>query len=204
MIRAFLLSLRIASDREIKTMKHTSIVMAIALACIGTASGQVAGDSNKPKGNTERIGIYDSRAVAYAVFSSGEHQRKINDTMKAANDAKAAGNDERFRELSKSLREHQEQLHLQVFSIAPVDDALAKMTNRVAQVQKEAAVSKLVSKWDEATLKEHQKAEKIDVTDLLLQEFKLTEKQRSVIKDMKTKAPLPLETAKELMRKGEL
>jgi hypothetical protein len=78
------------------------------------------------------------------------------------------------------------------------------MTNRVAQVQKEAAVSKLVSKWDEATLKEHQKAEKIDVTDLLLQEFKLTEKQRSVIKDMKTKAPLPLETAKELMRKGEL
>ena len=39
---------------------------------------------------------------------------------------------------------------------------------------------------------------------LLLRDFKLTEKQKKVIDDVHKQRPLPLEQAKEMMRKGEL
>ena len=85
------------------------------------------------------------------------------------------------------MKKEQEQNHLQVFSTAPVDQILAEMKERVAVIQKEAGVSRLVSKWDEKSLATHKRAEQVDVTDLLLHEFKLNEKQLKVVADMRNK-----------------
>lgn len=152
----------------------------------------------------ERIGIYDSRALAYANFWSEMQQRRIKDLVKTAKEAKAAGQTERFKELDAGLKNEREKNHLQVFSTAPVDELLAGMKERVALVQQEAGVSRLVSKWDEAALKEHKRAEKVEVTDLLLREFTLNEKQRKVVEDLRKQKPLPIKKAEELMRKGDL
>jgi ABC-type Na+ efflux pump permease subunit len=152
----------------------------------------------------QRIGIYDSRAIAYAHFWSEAHQREINELVKAAKEARAAGHTERFKELDAALKKEQEQNHLQVFSTAPVDDVLAEMKDRLAEIQKEAGVARLVSKWDSKTLKEHQRAERLDVTDRLLREFNLSEKQMKVAKEIQTKPPLPLDKARKLTREGKL
>ena len=68
----------------------------------------------------------------------------------------------------------------------------------------EAGVARLVSKWDEKSLAAHKHDEQVDVTDRLLREFKLNEKQLKVVADLRHKKPLSLERAQELMRKGEL
>jgi hypothetical protein len=185
-------------------MKRTSITVTLACAWLGVCSGLAAGETNKTISSAERIGIYDSRVVAYASFWSEAQQRRINELAKAARAAKAAGDTNRFNELDAALKLIQEQGHLQVFSTAPVDDILAGLKDRVAEVEKEAGVSRLVSKWDETTLKEYKRAGKVDVTDLLLRGFKLTEKQLKVAESFKTNAPLPLDKAKEMLRKGEL
>jgi hypothetical protein len=186
-------------------MKLTSWIAA-GLACAGLGLGAVraADETNKSNAVAERIGIYDSRVIAYADFWTEAHQRKINDLVKAAKEAKAAGQAERLNELDAALKKEQEQGHLQVFSTAPVDGILAGMKERVDAVQKEAGVSRLVSKWDDQTLKELKRAEKVDVTDALLREFKLDEKQRKVVEDMRTKKPLPLKEAEKLLREGKL
>jgi len=152
----------------------------------------------------KRIGIYDSRAIAYAYFWSEAHQQKINSVAKAAKEAKAAGQTARFQELEAALKKESERNHLQVFSTAPVDDILAGMTRQVAQIQRDAGVAQLVSMWDKKTLKEHRHAERIDITDRLLREFKLTEKQTEVAADLRKKQPLPLEKAQEMLRQGKL
>jgi hypothetical protein len=85
-----------------------------------------------------------------------------------------------------------------------VDDILAEMNDRVEMVQKEAGVSQLVSKWDEKTLKGYKKSQQVEVTDQLLREFKLNEKQLKVVADLRKKEPLPLKKAKELMHEGKL
>ena len=137
----------------------------------------------------ERIGVYDSRVVAYAHFWTEGHMRKIKEMANAAKEAEASGQTERYKELSANLKKEQEQSHLQVFSTAPVDDILAGMKNRVDAIQKEAGVSRLLSKWDEKTLKGHKPAQQVEVTDLLLREFKLNEKQLKVVANMRKQEP---------------
>ncbi len=151
-----------------------------------------------------RIGVYDSRAVAYAHFWSESHQRQLKEMVAEAKKARAAGNTNRFEELDAALKTEREQNHLQVFSTAPVDDLLAGMQDRISAIRKETRIEGLVSKWDKVTLGKHQRAEQIDVTELLLRDFKLTDKQRRVAEEIQTKPPVPLDKAQKLMREGKL
>ena len=152
----------------------------------------------------ERIGVYDSRLIAYASFWTEAHQRKLNDLIKEARAARTIGETNRCREIEATLRQERERSHLQVFSTASVDDILAGMKDRVATVRQEAGVSLLVSRWDEETLKQYRAARQVDVTDQLLRQFQLTEKQRKVIEEVRRQPPLPLREAQELMRSGRL
>jgi hypothetical protein len=123
---------------------------------------------------------------------------------KSAKEARASGDTVRFRDMEAELKNEQDQSHLRVFSTAPIDSILALMQNRVDEVQRTTRVGRLVSKWDAVTLKQFQNAEQIDVTDALLRDFRLTEKQMKVVTDLRKQKPLPLEKAQELLRKGKL
>jgi hypothetical protein len=152
-----------------------------------------ASGTNAP---AERIGVYDSRVVAYAWFCSAPHQSALNARIKAAKQAKAAGETEKFKQLAAALQKEQEQMHLESFGTAPIDDALAELRPRLAALQEQAHVSTLVSKWDAAALKLHPGAEQVDVTDALVREFKPGEKQLKVIEELKRAKPVPMEKLK--------
>jgi hypothetical protein len=183
-----------------KTNKRFTLLPTTVLIAGLMSVGSWAAETNVP----ERIGIYDSRALAYAEFWTPAHQNRISDLVKNARAAKAAGETERFNKLEAEIKSEGATNHLQVFSTAPVDEILARMKEHVASVQKEANVSRLISKWDEPALKELKRAERVDVTDLLLREFTLNEKQQKVVADLRKKKPLPLKEAEELLREGKL
>jgi hypothetical protein len=164
----------------------------------------MAGDGTATPAAPVRIGIYDSRAAAYVWCSSAAHLRQINELMRAAKAAQAAGETNRFNELRAVLRQGQDEIHREFFSTAPPKEALAEIQGRLPEIQRAAGVSALVSKWDEATLKKYPHAEPVDVTGQLVREFKPTEKQLKVIADIQKQKPLPLEKCDELIRKGEI
>lgn len=186
-------------------MKHT-LGLAAGLACLwfGLNTVLAADEAGKSGPAPARIGVYDSRVLAYAHFWSEDYQRKLNELIKTAREAQAAGETDRLKELKSSIEKKQEQNHLQVFSSAPVEEVLAGMKERLPAIQKETGVSRLVSKWDEKTLEQLKTAEKVEVTDQLLREFKLDEKQKKVVESIRKQKPLPLEQAKQLLREGKL
>ena len=153
---------------------------------------------------SERIGVYDSRVLAYAHFWSEAEQSDQNKIFAAAKEAKAKGDTNRLSELKTVMKKRQEKNHLQVFSIAPVEDVLATIKGQVELVQKQTGVSRLLSKWDEAGLKPYRSVEKVDVTEQLLSSFKLDAKQLKVASEIRKHEPLPLAKAKELLREGKL
>jgi hypothetical protein len=169
-----------------KTNTAALLAVTVTMATISPLTLRAADTNAAP----ERIGIYDSRVVAYAHFSSEASQRKLKATIEAAREAKAAGQVDRFSELDAALNKAQEHIHLQVFSTAPVDDVLAEINDRLPAIQKEAGVSKLISMWDESVLKQYPKAEEVDVTDALAREFKPGESQWKVIADIKRNKPV--------------
>jgi hypothetical protein len=164
----------------------------------------MAGDGTATNSTPVRIGVYDSRAVAYAHFWNESYQSKLKEQMAAARAAEQAGDTARFKELDATLRQTQDRIHRQGFSTAPADDALAELKGQIPEIEKQAGVTALVSKWDEAALKKYPNAEQVDVTGQLAREFKPTEKQLKVIADLQKQKPLSLEKCDELIRKGKI
>ena len=184
-----------------KTNLYPKLAIAAALAAAVCVANLRAAETN---GIPSRIGTYDSRAVAYAHFSTAENLRQINKSKQAAQAARDAGQTNRFQELAAMLRQEQDEIHREVFSTAPATNALAALKERLPEIQKEAGVSTLVSKWDDEALKKYPGAEQVDVTDRLVREFKPTDKQLKVISGFEKSKPLPLDECNELILKGKI
>jgi hypothetical protein len=175
--------------------------MAVALGATLWAGDLRAADTNAVP---TRIGVYDSRAVAFAWFSSSAEQKQIHDMIAKARGAQAAGDTRRFEELGATLQRMQDQMHREGFSTAPATEALAELSGRLPEIERAAGVSALVSKWDEAGLKTHGKAERVDVTERLVSEFKPTEQQLKTIASLESTKPLPMDECNELIAKGKM
>jgi len=151
-----------------------------------------------------RIGVYDSRPVAFAWFWSAAHQGQLKELMQHARDAQTAGDTNRFQTLAAELRRQQAELHREVFSTAPAKEALAEIKGRLPEIEKQAGVIALVSKWDAAALKQFPRAETVDVTAELVREFKPAEKQLKMISEIEKSKPLPLDECNELIRQDKI
>lgn len=178
-------------------MKRFLIPLVVCVASLGISGAVQAedGPAKPPDTRAARIGTYDSRIVAYAYFWTDARQQKLKSLYAEAKAAQDAGDTKRFEELKKALQEGQQQAHRQVFSTAPVDDALKEIKDRLPAIREKAGVSVLVSKWDNEKLKEYASAEKVDVTDLLASEFKPGEKHLKMIESIKKTKPVTLEQA---------
>ena len=184
-----------------KTILPPGLAVVIALVAVVGAGSLCAQETNA---RPQRVGIYDSRAVAYAWFWSEAHQRQLREQMQSARAARAAGQTSHFQELDAALRQQQDEVHREVFSTAPATDALTAIQEQMPEIKRHAGVTALVSKWDDQSLKQYANAGKTDVTGQLVREFKPTEKQLKVIVDLQSKKPLSLEQCNELIRKGEI
>jgi len=70
---------------------------------------------------------------------------------------------------------------------------MASLKTRLPEIQKQASVSVLVSKWDQQGLQSYKSAQQTDVTDLLLAKFKLDPKQIKTVEEIKKQKPVPLD-----------
>lgn len=152
----------------------------------------------------ERVGTYDSRLVAFAAFWDDTHQARLQARVRDAREAQERGDSALQQSLAKELSALQHELHMQVFSTAPIDDVLAGLSGRLPALLREAGVSRLVSQWDEPALAGVPAADRVDVTDRLLQEFHLQTSRLKHLEQLKTVKPLPLERARLLSEQGKL
>jgi hypothetical protein len=182
-------------------MKTQSLVSLCTVLLLSLAAAPAA----EPAKTAEaRVGVYDSRVVSFAHFWS-EPGRKDRDALIAsARAAKAAGDTVRFKELEQQISAGQNRSHLQVFSTAPADEAMAALKDKLPAIQQELGVSRFVSKWDEPALRDVPAANRIDATDRLAREFTPDEKRQKTIEQMKKTSPLPLEQAKKLLAEGKM
>lgn len=178
-------------------MKPTAIsLLSLAAALTAACSLGLAAPT------AERVGVYDSRVVAYACFNTPEHLTATRRRVAEAKAAQERGDAERFRTLERQIKADQKRVHLQVFSTAPVPELLARLAPQADLVRRETGVTRLVSKWDADALRDVSDADRVDVTDALVRDLPLSEKQRTTMREIPTKKPLPLWQAKLLTLVG--
>ena len=185
-----------------KAMKRKLKVNWLGLGCLAVALTVRGAETNSVAG---RVGVYDSRVVAYAWFSSEATQANLKEQVAAARAAKQAGDQVNLKDDSEALRALQDQMHREVFSTAPANEALAMVKARLPEIEQAAGVSNLVSKWDAAALGNFKSAVQVDVTDQMVRLlFKPTEQQLKVIEGIKKADPVPLEECNELIRNRKI
>ena len=125
-------------------MNKTYILSCCTMAVLLTAGGVLAEEPIA----TLRVGTFDSRGVALAYGRSDRPDcmmAKADELRKEYEQAKAAGNEERVKELDKIGPALQEKIHRQVFGGAPIDDVLALIEDDLPEVAAVAGVNLIVS-----------------------------------------------------------
>lgn len=185
-----------------KTKFYCSSILLTAALWLSNAAAQKTSSTNAA---SCRVGVYDSRAVAFAFFWSEGQQKERGTKVAAAQAAKRSGDTNRLSALEVELKADQAQGHRQVFSTAPVENVLATIKGKLPALLREAGVTNLISKWDADAMKQHSTCENVDVTARLVRAFiQPTEQQQKTIQEIQKQKPLPLQQCEELIRKGEI
>jgi hypothetical protein len=146
----------------------------------------------------ERIGIYDSRAVAIAFAGSPAFQKELDELKAQHKKAQDAGDLETASKVQRQGKAMQVKLHKQGLSTVPVDDILAHIAKFLPEIQESAGVSAIVSKWDGAGLKKHPGAERVDVTIRLVDALQPTDRQRRFAVEIQQHKPISPEEAERI------
>ncbi|MEN6625256.1 MAG: hypothetical protein ABFD69_03395 [Candidatus Sumerlaeia bacterium] len=158
---------------------------------IALGAGACAGAKDAATTSTaQRIGVYDSRAVAVAYCGSARHEAQLA-TLKSEYDAaQKAGDKAKMEECQKRGRDSQALMHRQGFGTASVADILALYPDEIKALKEKLGVSELVSKWDGKTLNQYKDADKVDVTADLIEIPKPKDHQRKSAQEIQKSKPL--------------
>jgi hypothetical protein len=175
-----------------QTLLQNAVALTVGLAAL--AAGATAQPAPHPatENPTERIGIYDSRAIAVAYAGSQFQKARMNELVSRQQKANAADDKKEVARLEAEGRAWQAQLHRQGFSAASVDDLLAHIAGELPRIRQDAGVTLLISKWNRTELRKHPSAAQIDVTMALVDAFHPSELQRKRAIGIQRKPPVKL------------
>jgi hypothetical protein len=171
-------------SRAVKKLihRHTTAVLAALLF------SRLAGFAQVPPA-PERIGVYDSRAIAVAYAGSAGQVKKKKALTAQLKQARDTGDTNRVLWLEAEGRAWQSTLNRQGFGTAPVDDLLAEIAGDLPAIRDAAGVTRIISKWDKAELARHPRAEWIDVTMELVDAFQPSATQRRRAQEIQMTRP---------------
>jgi hypothetical protein len=172
-------------------LKTALILAALAGSLVIGRAARGDGPTGESEAAGLRVGTFDSRAVAVAFAGSEMFVQDLRRLMKEHKQAKAAGNQEKVKQLEAQGRARQEQAHRQGFGTAPVDEILGRIKDKLPTIAKKASVDVIVSKW--SLTYSTPGARFVDVTDLIIEPFEPDEKTKRIIRELCAKPPLPRE-----------
>jgi len=176
-------------------MRHTfAITMTIVSVLLVAA---MSGTTHSPglRAETERVGVYDSRAIAIAYAASDFNP--VREKMKAYEAAKKAGDQATVRELDSWGQSHQRQLHRQGFGRVPVTDLLEHIKDRLPELAGRLGVQAIVFECTYAG----PEVETVDVTLELVKLYNPSEKTMTTVREVMKQKPVDLE---EIEREGQV
>lgn len=170
---------------SIDTLRRLAGLLLALATCVN------AGAQDRTPPPPERLGLYDSRAVAIAYAGSPLMAKSMQVLKDRHRQAKAAGDTKEVSRLEAEGAALQRRLHDQGFGTAPVDDLLGLIADRLPAIRQAAGVTAIVSKWDREALARHPDARTRDVTMALVDAFGPSEKARRNAVEIQSRPPRP-------------
>ncbi len=164
--------------------------MAFILAGAAVMTALSLGNAADTRQNSKvRVGVYDNRAIAVAYFNSAAKHESVASWKMQHDKARQAGDEKRAKQIETAMDRMQWLAHRQGFGRASVDEAMASVKDKLADVAKKANVSAIVytpdyldSAW----------VERVDVTSEVVALFDPSEKTLKTVDAMKKIEPVEI------------
>lgn len=158
-----------------------SAILAILLLATGTATAA----------EQVKLGTYDSRVVALACARSQQFAASMRARQAEMAAAKAAGRQERVRELDQEGAWMQVRLHQRTFSTAGAADMLKGLESQLPMIAEKAGVAAIVSRWELPY--SSPSIELVDVTQQVAALFAPDAATRKLMDEVAAMAPQPFD-----------
>ena len=162
------------------------LVTLALIACAGP--GEAAGKAAQP---ALKIGVYDSRGIAIAYARSPEFRESMAKLRNDYEQAKAKGDSAEVKKLGQQGPWTQVRLHQRGFSPAGVGDLLAKVSDALPGIAREAGVVLIVSKWEMPYA--DSSVTIVDLTVPLARLFKADEQTLKILGELVSQKPIPFD-----------
>ena len=136
----------------------------------------------------QRIGVYDSRAIAICWFQSQEGQKDLMSLREEFNSAKAKGDSVQAKKLEEKGQLTQRILHDKGFGRGSVAEIIEKKLNELKELAKKEKLMAICSKWELNFSSPD--VETVDITMNILDMFKATDKVKKMVEEMKGIEPI--------------
>lgn len=143
------------------------------------------------KAGPPRFGTYDTRAIAVA-WAASRHNPAAGWRAELEK-ARAAGDRDAVAALERRGRDLQRQLHFQGFGRVPVDDLLAHVRDRLAEVAAASGVQAIAMQCDWVA----PGTSVVDITGAIVALYDPSPRTLNIIRDLKNRPPLPLDKIEE-------
>ena len=176
---------------QLKMKNLVSMIIVVCLAVVFAGcekSSPVTG--NTADGTPQRIGVYDSRCVAVAFAGNPEHEARTAEELAALEAAKAEGDPETIAAADDRVWESRKRLHRQGFGTAAVDDIFAFYPDQLESLEQAHDLTALVSQWDKKTIKSYRDAQRVDITEDLIDMLGPNDRQRRSALSIRKHKPL--------------
>jgi hypothetical protein len=160
--------------------------VAVLMAAVGGDGSARASGEGAREAACQRVGVFDTRAVALAYGRSEPFLQWVRELHAEADRAKAEGDEARLKELEREGAGQQERLHRQVFGDAPIDDILERMEGDLAGVAEAAGVDLIVGD----VLYRSDSAEVVDITLEMAATFHPDEKTLEILAQLRRTPPV--------------
>jgi hypothetical protein len=100
------------------------------------------------KGETLKIGTYDSRVITFAWSRSDYFKHHMSKYNSQSDSARKVNDSAKIRELSVQGMSYQHLLHQMVFSTGMASSIMELIRNQLPELAKKEDVSMIVSKWE--------------------------------------------------------
>lgn len=178
-------------------MNSRSLFAASILFIVLLAGGCAADPGGNTEHSQERIGIYDSRAIAIAFVGGEVFRETMNAARMEFDEATKNGDEATLARINTQMQERQKLLHAQGFSTAPVDELIAHYSDGISTLLDEAGVATLISKWHDEALIKYSGARRVDMTESLVDLITADPKQRKAAMGIVDQDPVPLESLED-------
>ncbi|MEN6307185.1 MAG: hypothetical protein ABFD91_05455 [Anaerohalosphaeraceae bacterium] len=166
----------------------TGLGMAAGVVLVMGMVSQAVHGQDKTVVKPLRVGVYDSRCVAVACAPTEWWNTQVREKMKEMEAAKAAGDEQKIKELEQWGGQHQQKAHRMAFGTASVKELLTSVAKELPAIAQVAGVDMIVSKWQIDYQVEG--AEYVDVTDAVVALYKPSEKTLKTVESVKKTKPI--------------